>query len=223
VLRVVKLVIFAARRPLREVTFPGRPGGEDDPYWHASPAQVRAAVRRFVAGRESRGTRGELPSTPAERRGAQRRPAGRARPAGLEESPPPASRPARTLAGRVGFPVLVPGLQTRRAAAAAARAYRLSDEERDSHDAYRLVFKLGRTREYYGVQGTGWRDPPALRGPRRIRRVDGRRLEVFSARGRPRLVALRSGDAVYWVSNTLLGTLSEQQMLAIAASLRPAV
>jgi hypothetical protein len=34
-------------------------------------------------------------------------------------------------------------------------------------------------------------------------------------------VALRTDDGIYWVSNTLLGTLSEQQMLAIAGSLRP--
>ena len=222
VLRIVKLVIFAVRRPLREVTFPGRPGGDDDPSWHATPAQVRSAVRRFLTGRESRGVRGTLQSTPRDRRSAARLPAGRTRPAGLEDAPAAALRPAAALAGRLPFPVLAPAVQTRRAAPAGARAYRLSDEEGEAHDAYRLVFKLGSTREYYGVQATDWRDPPALRGPRRGREYAGRKLEVFSARGRPRLVALRTDDAVYWVSNTLLGTLSEQQMLAIAGSLRPA-
>jgi hypothetical protein len=38
---------------------------------------------------------------------------------------------------------------------------------------------------------------------------------------RVRLVAWKTNDAVYWVSNTLLQTLSKSQMLTIARTARP--
>jgi hypothetical protein len=47
-----------------------------------------------------------------------------------------------------------------------------------------------------------------------------REFEVHYDGDRVRLVAWRTPRAVYWVSNTLLLTLSKQQMLAIARSTR---
>jgi len=44
---------------------------------------------------------------------------------------------------------------------------------------------------------------------------------VYYAGDRLRLVAWHTPKAAYWVSNTLLQTLSEKQMLAIARSTRP--
>ena len=52
-----------------------------------------------------------------------------------------------------------------------------------------------------------------------MRSVAGRRLGVFADGGRIRRVAWRTRRAVYWVSNTLTRSLSNGQMLAIAASL----
>ena len=47
----------------------------------------------------------------------------------------------------------------------------------------------------------------------------GRRLELYYDGSRLRLVAWKTGKAWYWVENTLLGSLSEKQMLAVARSL----
>ena len=49
---------------------------------------------------------------------------------------------------------------------------------------------------------------------------NGRKLLVYRDGKRIRLVAWRTRNAVYWVSNTLTQSLSAQQMLGIATSLK---
>jgi regulator of protease activity HflC (stomatin/prohibitin superfamily) len=58
-------------------------------------------------------------------------------------------------------------------------------------------------------------DCPASR-----RRIGGRTYELHFDGDRLRLIAWRTRDAVYWVSNTLLQTLSVKQMVSIARSCR---
>jgi polyisoprenyl-teichoic acid--peptidoglycan teichoic acid transferase len=53
-----------------------------------------------------------------------------------------------------------------------------------------------------------------------VRKIGGREYELHYDGDRLRLVAWRTPKAVYWISNTLLLTLSEKQMLAIARSVR---
>jgi hypothetical protein len=81
-----------------------------------------------------------------------------------------------------------------------------------------MVIKKGFVGEYYGLQGTTWKDPPILEGPKKTRRIRGRKFEVHYDGDRIRLVAWREKKAVYWVSNSLLLSLSNDQMLSIAAS-----
>ena len=50
--------------------------------------------------------------------------------------------------------------------------------------------------------------------------MSGRSYELHFDGDRLRLVAWRTRNAVYWVSNTLVQTLSERQMLALARSVR---
>ncbi len=57
------------------------------------------------------------------------------------------------------------------------------------------------------------------RCPTYTRRYDGRELEFFRDGDRTRLIAWRTDNAVYWVSNTLLQSLTNAQMLGIARSL----
>jgi LCP family protein required for cell wall assembly len=73
--------------------------------------------------------------------------------------------------------------------------------------------------QYYGVQGTTWKGPPILDNPSEQRRINGRTYQLFFDGGRLRLVAWRTARAVYWVSNTLLQSLSNKQMLGLAGSL----
>jgi hypothetical protein len=64
-------------------------------------------------------------------------------------------------------------------------------------------------------------DPPILKSPDEVRKYGHRKLELFYDGDRLRLVAWRDRDAVYWVSNTLLQSLTSRQMLAIARTAKP--
>ena len=95
--------------------------------------------------------------------------------------------------------------------------------EQETHLLYhikgkRIAFE-GSIGQYYGVQGTDWKAPPILDDPSEIAHMRGRRYELFYDGSRLRLVAWRTERGVYWVSNTLLRTLTNRQMLALARSL----
>jgi hypothetical protein len=74
--------------------------------------------------------------------------------------------------------------------------------------------------QYYGVQGTTWKDPPILKGADAIREVAGRKLRIYEDGRKVRMVAWRTPKAVYWISNSLDEDLTRDQMLAVAASLK---
>ena len=100
------------------------------------------------------------------------------------------------------------------------RSYRIRDAKGHPHGAYRIVMAFNADLgQFYGVQGTTWRKAPILSSPQEIRYVAGRRLELHFDGHKLRLVAWRTPQAVYWVSNTLSLDLTNGQMLGIAASL----
>ena len=87
------------------------------------------------------------------------------------------------------------------------------------HAAYRLVIAEDAPEgQFYGVQGTAWKNPPILAAAHRTRRIDGREYSLYGDGGRLRLVAWRTPRAVYWVSNTLGLALTGAEMLGIARS-----
>ena len=52
-------------------------------------------------------------------------------------------------------------------------------------------------------------------------RVGGRRFDLYYTGSNLHMVVLHSGSGSYWVVNTLLDSLSNETMLAIARGLRP--
>jgi hypothetical protein len=74
--------------------------------------------------------------------------------------------------------------------------------------------------QYYGVQGTTWRDPPLLAGSHQTRRIGSRAFSLYTNGGRLRLVSWETPKGVYWISNTLSLDLNNSEMLALAASAR---
>jgi len=100
------------------------------------------------------------------------------------------------------------------------RLYTIKDELGKRHRAYRLVLSAGPNDGYYGVQGMTWRGAPILTDPHTYKTVKRRKLAIYRDGNKTRLVAWRTPRGVYWVSNTLTRTLTERQMIAIAASLR---
>ena len=100
------------------------------------------------------------------------------------------------------------------------RLYTIRDELGKPHRAYRLVLSAGENAGYYGIQGMDWRRPPILDDPHSTRTVNKRKLLIYRDGNKVRLVAWKTPRGVYWVTNTLMRSLNERQMLAIAASLR---
>jgi hypothetical protein len=100
------------------------------------------------------------------------------------------------------------------------RVYTIPSPDHEKHLAYRMVIKRGLVGEYYGVQGTTWKNPPILQTQLEERKIGRRTFYVHYDGDRVRLVAWRTDRGAYWISNTLLQTLSERQMLAIARSTR---
>ena len=223
-IQLLKLAIFSADNPIREVHFRGRVG---ETYVTASANQISKTRREFLEGRSSSGPRGRLKPNEEQLRAARKgrkrsRNRTRADVPGLVNAAQAAQNVTVPLAVKARFPVYYPRLATRAAIYAQdiARTYAIRAPNGRLHRAYRIVVKKGIVGEYYGVQGTTWRRPPILEGPSETRTVDGRKLQIHYDGRRVRLVAWRTPRAVYWVSNTLLQTISERQMVAIARSLR---
>ena len=96
----------------------------------------------------------------------------------------------------------------------------IRDQQGDPHPAYRMTLVINPDLgEYYGIQGTTWRNPPLLQSPSSTETVNGRQLLLYSNGGKLPVVAWRTASGVYWVSNTLANNISNKQMVEIAASL----
>jgi LCP family protein required for cell wall assembly len=99
--------------------------------------------------------------------------------------------------------------------------YNLKDEDENRHQAYRMVLVMEESdgTHYFGVQGIrGWADPPILEDPSLTKTIKGREYEIFVDEESVRMIAWRRGDNVYWISNDLLRTLSNDQMIGMARS-----
>ena len=101
------------------------------------------------------------------------------------------------------------------------RVYHLKDDGDDRHEAYRMVVvaPLSDGTHYFGVQGIrGWEDPPILKNPSLTKRINGRDYDIYVDGDRVKLVAWHRGANSYWVSNDLLRSLTNEQMVGIARS-----
>jgi LCP family protein required for cell wall assembly len=102
--------------------------------------------------------------------------------------------------------------------------YRIKDGvEKDAkrYEAYRMVLVAEEDdgTHYFGVQGIrGWSDPPILANPSETKEINGRDYEIFADSGRIKLIAWHQGDNSYWISNDLLQSLSNDQMVGMARS-----
>ena len=96
--------------------------------------------------------------------------------------------------------------------------YRIDPDRK--HKALRLTYRTGQG-EYWGVQMTDWDEAPVLAERNFVRSIKGRRYELHYNGPKLHMVVLRQGDASYWVVNTLLDSLSNETMLAIAKGLKP--
>ncbi len=223
ILRLIKLVLESAKNPVQEVSFDLTDIGEDGNDLIISEENLRKAAREFMDAEGSKGPRGGAKASKKDRSRArsQRRRRSRSIPAGLFEARRVAEDKAALLDTKVPFPVYYPRLAKTgsRYAERSNRAYDIYDRGRRKYRAYRMVVAAPGPGQYYGIQGMSWKTPPLLDNPTYTREYDGRKLEFFRDGDRTRLIAWRTDRGVYWVSNTLLQSLSNAQMLGIARSL----
>jgi polyisoprenyl-teichoic acid--peptidoglycan teichoic acid transferase len=221
ILRLVKLAYFSAGQPIQEIHFEGQIGPI---YVEASDAQVKHLVQRFLQVRESPGPRGRAPGErPARKpRRKQRRSAESLNL--YDASATGEDQGVQTVQAGAGgsLPVFYPTLLLNSSEfVPPPRVYKLRGPDGRKYGAYRMVLRRTNANgEYYGLQGTTWKDPPILDDPSETRSIGGRKYELHFAGDRLRLVAWRTPKAAYWISNTLLQTLTERQMMAIARSAR---
>ena len=215
ILRLLKLVAQSANHPVQEIHFPGDAGPT---YVTTTPERLKKAVHDFLNAKGSSGPRGKATPTKPTRRHKR---SGSGVPAGLVANKTVGEDQAATIATKVGFPVYYPKLMPARGNYRSNdnRAYNIYDRGHHKYRAYRIVGYAGDIGQYYGVEGTTWTSPPLLDNPSETRTLNGRKFELFFDGSRLRLVAYRTKRGVYWVSNTLLQTLTNQQMLALAESL----
>ena len=95
------------------------------------------------------------------------------------------------------------------------------DKDSPRHEAYRMVLVMEASdgTHYFGVQGIrGWPDPPILDDPAEVKEINGREYELFTDGGQIKLIAWHRGENSYWISNDLLESLSNDQMIGMARS-----
>lgn len=95
------------------------------------------------------------------------------------------------------------------------------EKDAPRHEAYRMVLVMEDSAgaHYFGVQGIrGWPDPPILDDPAEVKEINGREFKFFTDGGQIKLIAWHRGENSYWISNDLLESLSNDQMIGMARS-----
>jgi LCP family protein required for cell wall assembly len=236
---ILKAFIGVRDVPIKEVHFKGTDTLENGiAYVTATPESIHKAVEEFLGDKDSPGGPGGEPDKAKSGDSGKK-----------DEKPKPEENvdsadvvPAadvvscgdgvagkveafgRTSARRLNFPVYIPeSLAPNSCYDEGSRQYDIKDLDDNKQPAYKMVVALNsdtNAGEYYGVMGTTWSDPPILEKPSETREIDGRDYDLFFDGDRLRIVAFHDDEGnSYWVSNTLLQTLSEDQMLAIATSM----
>jgi LCP family protein required for cell wall assembly len=238
-LEVLKLLIEARNAPIREIRFPAVLGPS---YVYASRPAIEQTISQFLALDLQSGPRGSLDEAQAEDTGDEdasgsKRPKRPKKPDKPDTTPPkPESdgltdasefgrQMARGIARKVGagLPVFYP----RRLPAGTVydqtpRVYHVNDTGGDTHGAYKIILTvdLPDGTHYFGVQGIrDWEDPPILRNPSETKEIGGREFDIYVTGDRVRLVAWEEDGNSYWISNSLLRTLTNDQMIGMARAM----
>ena len=235
------LVAFSAGHAVKQVTFPaiflpcnsgaptqlGAPATQTPCYVTANPPAEARAYRSFMTPTQA--------SSASASHGPPKRHGNRAPTANLTPDLADGTTQASAMP-HTNLPVYVPRLIATNSqyctnatcpigpiANSYPRAYTLHDQQGNPHSAYRITLVVNPVLgQYYGVQGTTWQNPPILNKPTETETIGGKQLMLFFNGHELSLAAWRTPQGVYWISNTLTDTLSNQQMLGIAASLTPA-
>ncbi|HWI21970.1 MAG TPA: LCP family protein, partial [Baekduia sp.] len=227
---LLKLANQASKKPLREIPFPADSTGDGvtNTFVTITDADLDRTVKRFMDADLGVG-KTEAPKDPDAGAKKTKKPTKKKKknqsaklPAGMQLAQVEGENIAAQLAPKLALPVLYPKAKMTGALYRSddSRAYILKDKQNHKYPSYRMVVGLDRVLgQYYGIQGTRWENPPILEEETRRIKLGKREFLVFEDGNRIRTIALKTKDGAYWVSNSLLLSLTNQQMIAIARSL----
>jgi LCP family protein required for cell wall assembly len=230
VIELAKLIGFSQGKPLRQVKFRATStnfplkGGS---YVTSTPSLEKATLEDFLNGDEK--VAKPKPAAPHPNSHAHHHSHGRAHgssapsAASLGLSSSGSAGEAEIAKGTINMPlrVLYPSLQSASSTEQPARAYDLRDQGNRLRHAYVAVWQANALGGYYDFEGTDWKKPPIIAHPNEQRKIGHTTYMLFTDGSHIHVIAWRQGHMVYWLTNTLLEDLSNEQMLAIARSAKP--
>ncbi len=243
-LELLKLFVEARNAPLKEIHFEGTLGPS---YVTATQEEIDKAVRQFMGFEDTPGARGQsaAPETPGATADTAPDQVGGPTPANPAKEKGEASESdflddnanlTRTSFGKelakairarkVKLPIYYPTLlETGSDFAQKPRVYKINGTGEGSppnaeRAAYKWVFSRPEIGEYYGFMATRWRNPPLLKNPSEEKQMGDRTYKLFYDGDRLRLVAWQTEEGSFWVSNTLIQSLSDREMIEIAEGMK---
>jgi LCP family protein required for cell wall assembly len=233
-LEVLKLFFDLRGAQIKEIHFEGHLGPS---YVTASQDEIHTAVNQFLGSESTPGPAGSTakPSKPVAPEQAPD--ATKTTPAAPKRKSAGANTDlVRTTYGKqlaqaikarkLKVPVYYPTqLEVGSDYAQKPRAYKINGkgDESPPHSeraAYKWVFSLPTIGDYYGFEGTRWKDPPILDNPTGEKTIGDRTYKLFYDGDRLRMVGWQTDQGSFWLSNSYIETVSNADMLKIAQSFR---
>ena len=226
ILSLLKLTLSSSKKPLREIQFPASSTGS---FVTASDSGLDRAVKRFMNADLGTGKakapvetdeQSKTSSAKSKKKKAKEQSIASS---GVVIAKAEGEDQAVALATKVAMPVLYPKVKTPASQYMKdqSRSYILEDRQNHKYPSYRIVVKTRLVGQFFGIQGTKWQTPPILEEEDEVRKIGGREFRIYKDGNRIRIIALKTKDGSYWISNTLSQSLSNAQMLAIARTLGP--
>ena len=222
ILRLLKLAYESSKNPIQEIHFRGGQSPDAD-YVEISPDNLRRTVDEFIDVGLGAAAAASPDEDEQQRAKPKRIKTRRTLAPGLVVRKEEGENHVIDISTKLReLPVYFPRVRLARGGYVkdSPRSYDIYDRNKNKYRAYRIMLAEGDNGQYYGVQGTTWKAPPILDNPTDEVRMRKRTYQRYFDGHRLRLVAWKTGRAVYWVSNTLSQRLTNRQMMDIARSLQ---
>jgi LCP family protein required for cell wall assembly len=232
-LEVLKLFFDLRSAQIKEIHFEGHLGPS---YVTASHSQIETAVNQFLGSEGTPGPQGSTAKPEQKVTPEQAPDATKPTPAASKKKQAADTNLVETTYGKplaqaikarkLKVPVYYPTqLETGSDFAQKPRAYKINGkgDESPPHSeraAYKWVFSLPTIGDYYGFEGTRWKDPPILDNPAEERTIGDRTYKLYYDGDRLRMVAWQTDQGSFWLSNSYIETVPNADMLKIAQSFR---
>ena len=222
-LKLLNLLAFSSGKPVVSIPFPAILSNDPrNGYIGVNQLELQKAVKRFLGQRPAPVKRNGSGAKPKKQRSS-----GAVAKANVVVNLDGARQQAEALRG-LGIPIMAPKVIPVGSRYMGPeppkypRAYVMRDTEGKRQAAYRIVGTTNGIGQFWGIQGTSWKNPPLLDGPTATKTLKGgRKLLLFGDGKRLRFVGFKTSKGSYWVSNTLSEDLDNRTMVAMAASLVP--